>query len=132
MAINIPKNLMKKARQDRASDGKVNTTDEMVIASEEALWEKNPMEALKHERVETRKRLNWWARFIITLIIVSTFLFLVWLLFYGELPADSRDLINIMVGAYVAVLAKSTDYWFKDKDDAENQETRDISEGNNG
>ena len=131
MAINIPKNLMKKARHDRASDGKVNTTDEMVIASEEALWEKNPVEALKHERVETRKRLNWWARFTITLIIVSTFLFLIWLLFYGELPADSRDLINIMVGAYVAVLAKSTDYWFKDKDDAENQETRDISEGNN-
>ena len=132
MAIKIPKNLMKNARKNRASDGKVNTTDEMVIASEEALWEKNPMEALKHERVETRKRLNWWARFIITLIIVSTFLFLVWLLFYGELPADSRDLINIMVGAYVAVLAKSTDYWFKDKDDAENQETRDISGGNNG
>ena len=131
MAINIPKNLMKKARQNRASDGKVNTTGEMVIASEEALWEKNPVEALKHERIETRKRLNWWARFTITLIIVSTFLFLIWLLFYGELPADSRDLINIMVGAYVAVLAKSTDYWFKDKDDAENQETRDISEGNN-
>ena len=129
MAINIPKNLMKKARQDRASDGKVNTTDEMVIASEEALWEKNPVEALKYEKVETRKRLNWWARFIITLIIVCTFLFLVWLLFFGVLPADSRDLINIMVGAYVAVLAKSTDYWFKDKDDAENQETRDISEG---
>ena len=131
MAIKIPKNLMKNARKARAGDGKVNTTSEMVIASEEALWEKNPVEALKHERVETRKRLNWWARFIITLIIVSTFLFLVWLLFYGELPADSRDLINIMVGAYVAVLAKSTDYWFKDKDDAENQETRDISEGNN-
>ena len=131
MAINIPKNLMKKARQNRASDGKVNTTDEMVIASEEALWEKNPVEALKHERIETRKRLNWWARFTITLIIVSKFLFLIWLLFYVELPADSRDLINIMVGAYVAVLAKSTDYWFKDKDDAENQETRDISEGNN-
>ena len=129
MAINIPKNLMKDARKNRASDGKVNTTDEMVIASEEALWEKNPVEALKYEKVETRKRLNWWARFIITLIIVCTFLFLVWLLFYGTLPSDSRDLINIMVGAYVAVLAKSTDYWFKDKDDAENQETRDISGG---
>ena len=129
MAINIPKNLMKNARKDRASDGKVNTTDEMVIASEEALWEKNPVEALKYEKVETRKRLNWWARFIITLIIVMTFLFLIWLLFYGTLPDESRDLINIMVGAYVAVLAKATDYWFKDKDDAENQETRDISEG---
>ena len=129
MAINIPKNLMKNARKNRASDGKVNTTDEMVIASEEALWEKNPVEALKYEKVETRKRLNWWARFIITLIIVMTFLFLIWLLFYGTLPDESRDLINIMVGAYVAVLAKATDYWFKDKDDAENQETRDISEG---
>ena len=130
MAIKIPESL-KKARKDRSGDGKVNTSVEMVNASEEALWEKNPVEALKHERIETRKRLNWWARFTITLIIVSTFLFLIWLLFYGELPADSRDLINIMVGAYVAVLAKSTDYWFKDKDDAENQETRDISEGNN-
>ena len=121
---------MKNARKDRAGDGKVNTTSEMVIASEEALWEKNPVEALKHERVETRKRLNWWARFTITLIIVSTFLFLIWLLFYGELPADSRDLINIMVGAYVAVLAKSTDYWFKDKEDAEDKESQQLHNSN--
>ena len=28
-----------------------------------------------------------------------------------------------MVGAYVAVLAKSTDYWFKEKDDPEHKET---------
>ena len=123
---------MKNARKDRAGDGKVNTTSEMVIASEEALWEKNPVEALKYEKIETRKRLNWWARFILSLIIVMTFLILVWLLFYGSLPAESRDLINIMVGAYVAVLAKATDYWFKDKDDAENQETKDINQGNNG
>ena len=128
MAINIPKSL-KSSRKQRDSDGKVNTTAEMINASEEALWEKNPVEALKYEKVETRKRLNWWARFVITLIIVMTFLFLIWLLFYGVLTGESRDLINIMVGAYVAVLAKATDYWFKDKDDAENQETRDISEG---
>ena len=132
MAIKIPKNLMKNARKARAGDGKVNTTSEMVIASEEALWEKNPVEALKYEKIETRKKLNWWARFTLSLIIVMTFLFLVWLLFYGALPAESRDLINIMVGAYVAVLAKATDYWFKDKEDAENAETRDISGGNNG
>ena len=118
---------MKDARKNRASDGKVNTTDEMVIASEEALWEKNPVEALKYEKVETRKRLNWWARFVITLIIVMTFLFLIWLLFYGELPQDSRDLVNIMVGAYVAVLAKSTDYWFKEKDDPEHKEGEGIN-----
>ena len=39
------------------------------------------------------------------------------------MPQASRDLINIMVGAYVAVLAKSTDYWFKEKDDPEHKET---------
>ena len=132
MAIKIPKNLMKNARKARAGDGKVNTTSEMVIASEEALWEKNPVEALKYEKIETRKKLNWWARFTLSLIIVMTFLFLVWLLFYGALPAESRDLINIMVGAYVAVLAKATDYWFKEKEDAENAETRELSGGNNG
>ena len=133
MAINIPKNLMKNARKARAGDGKVNTSSEMIIASEEALWEKNPVEALRHEKIETRKKLNLWARFTLSLIIVFTFLFLVWLLFFGALPAESRDLINIMVGAYVAVLAKATDYWFKDKDDPEQKETADINQqGNNG
>ena len=119
---------MKDARKARAGDGKVNTSSEMIIASEEALWEKNPVEALRHEKIETRKKLNWWARFTLSLIIVFTFLFLVWLLFFGALPAESRDLINIMVGAYVAVLAKATDYWFKDKDDPEQKETADINQ----
>ena len=49
-----------------------------------------------------------------------------------ELPQASRDLINIMVGAYVAVLAKSTDYWFKDKDDPEHRATQShLENGNN-
>jgi len=122
---------MKNAREARAGDGKVNTTSEMVIASEEALWEKNPVEALKYEKIETRKMLNWWARFTLSMIIVFTFLFLIWLLFFGALPAESRDLINIMVGAYVAVLAKATDYWFKDKDDPEHKEGEALGNTNN-
>lgn len=80
------------------------------------------MEALRYEKIETRKKLNWMARFFLSLIIVLTFLFLIWLLFFGALPADSRDLINIMVGAFVAVLSKVTDYWFKEKDDPEQKE----------
>ena len=105
---------MNKKTRDSIGDGKINTSFEMIENLEEKLWENNPMEALRHERIETRKKLNWWARFLLSMIIVCTFLFLVWLLFFGALPAESRDLINIMVGAYVAVLAKSTDYWFKD------------------
>ena len=113
---------MNKKTKDRLGDGKINTGIEMIEDQEEKLWETNPMEALRYEKIETRKKLNWWARFTLSMIIVMTFLFLIWLLFYGELPTASRDLINIMVGAYVAVLAKATDYWFKDKDDPEQKE----------
>ena len=122
---------MNKKTKDRLGDGKINTGIEMIEDQEEKLWETNPMEALRYEKIETRKKLNWWARFTLSMIIVLTFLFLIWLLFFGELPTASRDLINIMVGAYVAVLAKATDYWFKDKDDPEHKESENISNGNN-
>ena len=117
--------------KQRLGDGKINTSFEMIENLEEKLWESNPMEALRHERIETRKKLNWWARFTLSMIIVFTFLFLIWLLFFGALPAESRDLINIMVGAYVAVLAKATDYWFKDKDDPEQKEGEAVGNTNN-
>ena len=113
----------------RLGDGKINTSVEMIEDQEEKLWEQNPMEALRYEKIETRKKLNWMARYVLSMIIVLTFLFLIWLLFYGELPQASRDFVNIMVGAYVAVLAKATDYWFKDKDDPEQKEGEAV--GNN-
>ena len=120
---------MNKKVHKRLGDGKINTSAEMIDAEEEKLWETNPMEALRYEKIETRKKLNWWARFSLSMIIVMTFLFLIWLLFFGALPAESRDLINIMVGAYVAVLAKATDYWFKDKDDPEHKEGEAVGNG---
>jgi len=125
MAIKIPSNL-KSARKERVSDDKVNTSSEMITASEEALWEKNPVEALKYERIETRKKMNWIARFTLSLIVSGTFLVLLYLLFFTDLKDGHRDLINILVGAYVGVLAKSTDYWFKDKEDAEDKESAQL------
>ena len=122
---------MDKKIKQRLGDGKIDTSFEMIEEQKEKLWETNPMEALRHERIETRKKLNWWARFTLSMIIVFTFLFLIWLLFFGALPAESRDLINIMVGAYVAVLAKATDYWFKDKDDPEHKEGEAVGNTNN-
>ena len=117
-------------KKDRLGDGKINTGIEMIEDQEEKLWEQNPMEALRYEKIETRKKLNWMARYVLSMIIVLTFLFLIWLLFYGALPQESRDLVNIMVGAYVAVLAKATDYWFKDKDDPEQKEGEAVGNGN--
>ena len=124
--IQIPKNIKK----SRHYDGKVNTAVEMINASEEALWGKNPVEALRFERIETRKKMNWIARFTLSLITSGTFLILLYLLFFSDLKDGHRDLINILVGAYVGVLAKSTDYWFKDKDDAEDKESQQLHNNN--
>ena len=115
----------------RLGDGKINTSVEMIEDQEEKLWEQNPMEALRYEKIETRKKLNFIARYVLSMIIVLSFLVLIWLLFYGELPAESRDLVNIMTGAFVAVLSKVTDYWFKEKDDPEQKEGESVSNGNN-
>ena len=81
------------------------------------------------DAVESRKIKNYWARITLSWGIVATFLILVWLLFFAALPDESRDLVNILVGAYVAVLAKSTDYWFKEKDDPEHKEAEALSNG---
>ena len=72
--------------------------------------------------VENRKLLNFSARFIISVANAITFLALLWLLFYADVKETSRDLVNILVGAYVAVLAKSTDYWFKDRKELGDEE----------
>ena len=127
--IQIPP-ILKNIKKSRQSDGKVNTAIEMINASEEALWKENPVEALKFERIETRKKMNWVARFSLSLITSGTFLILLYLLFFSDLKDGHRDLINILVGAYVGVLAKSTDYWFKDKDDAEDKESQQLHDSN--
>ena len=86
----------------------------------------------KDEQLELRRKRNWFARFSITIIIVSTFLILVGLLFFSDVPQEARDLLNILVGAYVAVLAKTTDYWFKEKEDPEIAEGERLHEAENG
>jgi hypothetical protein len=49
---------MDKKIKQRLGDGKINTSFEMIENLEEKLWESNPMEALRHERIETRKKLK--------------------------------------------------------------------------
>ena len=89
-------------------------------------------QATKLKQLETRRKANWFARYSITLIIVSTFLILIALLFFQLVPEEARDLLNILVGAYVAVLAKTTDYWFKEKDDPEIAEGIELHKNGNG
>ena len=86
----------------------------------------------KLKQLETRRKANWFARYSITLVIVATFLILIGLLFFQLVPEEARDLLNILVGAYVAVLAKTTDYGFKEKDDPEIAEGIELHKNGNG
>ena len=73
---------------------------------------------------ENRKLLNFWARFIITIANAITFLLLIFLLFYvDEVSETNSSLVNIMIGMYVATQVKIIDYWFREKKDAEHEET---------
>jgi hypothetical protein len=83
--------------------------------------------------IEKRKRWNFLARFILSGVVFLVFFVLLYVLFYGELVTDTyRDIINILIGTYVAVLTKTADYWFKEKDDPEHKETEQLNgNGNN-
>jgi len=78
--------------------------------------------------IEKRKRWNFNARFFLSGVVFLIFFVLLYVLFYGELITDTyRDIINILIGTYVAVLTKTVDYWFKDKDDPEHKESETLN-----
>ena len=82
------------------------------------------------QAIENRKKLNFWARFALSLVVFGTFLLLLYLLFFQEVSETYRDIVNILVGSFVAILTKTADYWFKDKDDPEHKES--VALNNNG
>ena len=83
--------------------------------------------------IEKRKRWNFIARFALSGVVFLVFFVLLYVLFYGELVTDTyRDIINILIGTYVAVLTKTADYWFKEKDDPEHRESADLNSNGNG
>ena len=78
--------------------------------------------------IEKRKRWNFIARFALSGVVFLVFFVLLYVLFYGTLVTDTyRDIINILIGTYVAVLTKTADYWFKDKDDPEHKESTTLN-----
>ena len=82
------------------------------------------------QAIERRKKLNFWARFVLSLVVFGAFFTLIYLLFFQEVGDTYRDIVNILIGTYVAVLTKTADYWFKDKDDPEHKESAALN--NNG
>lgn len=120
-----------KTKQSRLEDDAINTPEELLGESMNKIWEKDPIAALKYEKIERRKLLNWSARFILSILVVGTFIFMIWLLFFQNVSDGARDLINIMMGAFVAVLSKTTDYWFKGGEDEEHKEAQKLNNAEN-
>ena len=77
--------------------------------------------------IESRKKMNFFARFILSLVVFGAFFILLYLLFFATVGETYRDIVNILVGSFVAILTKTADYWFKDKDDPEHKESQDLN-----
>ena len=92
------------------------------------ITEETDMQKEEHSKsIETRKKLNFYARFILSLVVFLAFFVLLYLLFFGNVGDTYRDIVNILVGTFVAVLTKTADYWFKDKDDPEHKESQELN-----
>ena len=87
----------------------------------------------QQQSIEKRKRLRFYARFSLSCVVFLVFFCLLYVLFYGELVTDTyRDIVNILIGTYVAALMKVVNYWFTEKDDAEHQESETLNGNGNG
>ena len=56
-----------------------------------------------------------WMQFTISLLMFGTFSWIIWLLFHPTLQLEDnfRDLLNIIVGTFLASFGKVVDFWFK-------------------
>ena len=96
-----------------------NQTNDMTVVEKETV--------IIQDAIEKRKKWNFTARFIISGVIFSIFFVLLYVLFFQEVSDKYRDIINILIGTYVAVLTKTVDYWFKEKDDPEHRESENLN-----
>ena len=56
-----------------------------------------------------------WMQFAITSAMFGLFIWIIYLLFHATLADNFRDLLNIIVGGFLASFGKVVDFWFKDK-----------------
>jgi len=56
-----------------------------------------------------------WMQFTISVMIFGCFVWIIWLLFHPTLKLEGsfRDLLNIIIGTFLASFGKVIDFWFK-------------------
>ena len=70
---------------------------------------------IKKDEINGGDGLPDWMQFTISLIMFGTFGCIIWLLFHPTLSLEDnfRDLLNIIVGTFLASFGKVVDFWFK-------------------
>ena len=53
-----------------------------------------------------------WMQFTITAAMFGLFIWIIYLLFHAALADNFRDLLNIIVGGFLASFGKVVDFWF--------------------
>jgi len=54
-----------------------------------------------------------WMQFTITIAMFGLFIWIIYLLFHETLDEKFRDLLNIIVGGFLASFGKVIDFWFR-------------------
>ena len=54
-----------------------------------------------------------WMQFTITASMFGLFVWIIWLLFHSTLDPQFRDLLDIIVGGFLASFGKVIDFWFR-------------------
>ena len=66
---------------------------------------------------------RFWARFLIAAFAMSIFLYIVFTMLRSsvELPSSSKDLLNILIGAFIPTLSGIAKFYFDSGDDMEHK-----------
>ena len=74
-----------------------------------------PVDLIVHEaELEASQRSRQFAaRVTMSLLTMGIFIILVTILFFFQISDSFRDLLNILVGGFLATFTKISDFWFK-------------------
>ena len=79
------------------------------------------VQSIKKDQLPKIIRRRTWMRFILTIMMFGSFGTILSYLFHPTLTLDERfrDLLNIVVGTFLASFGKIIDFWFKGSDSVE-------------
>ena len=82
--------------------------------------------SVKKDQLPKIIRRRTWMRFILTLIMFGSFGTILSYLFHPTLTLDERfrDLLNIVIGTFLASFGKIIDFWFKGSHQEEDKENK--------